>query len=79
MRGSIHQLSKTDVEIYSQTLDRALGVLQKIWGKVLSDPKGLRTPDEDQQSQRTWTFNHSQRLNHQVKSYHEPGSDSAGL
>ena len=42
-----------------------------LWlGKGLRDPKRTGTPQEDQQSQLTWTLEVSHTLNHQPKSEH---------
>ena len=38
-------------------------------GEGLRDPKEKETPQEDQQSQLTWTLGGSQRLNHQPGTY----------
>jgi hypothetical protein len=57
----------------------SLGSLVKDCGTVLSELEGLRTPQEDLQSQLTWARGaggrkeaeeSSQRLNHQPKSIH---------
>lgn len=39
-------------------------------GEELRDSKMIGTPQEDQQSQLTWTVGGFQRLNHQLKSEH---------
>ena len=51
------------------TVDRAW----RLYGRAeegLQAPEGTGTPQEDQQSQLTWTLGGSQRLNHQPKSIH---------
>jgi hypothetical protein len=67
LRGSTQQLTETDAETHSQPLHRAQEVLWGSWGEGLRNPEGIRTSQEDQQSQLTWTFGGSQRLNHQPK------------
>ena len=59
-----------DAETHTQTLDGAGGVLQKL-GESLRGLKRTGTPQEEQQSQLTWTLGGSQRLNHQPKSIQE--------
>jgi hypothetical protein len=41
------------------------------WGKVLKALKGMGTPQEDQQSQLTWSSGSSQSLSHQTKNIYE--------
>ena len=43
------------------------GSLVEELGEGLRDPDGIGTPQEDQQSQPTWTLGGSQRLNHQAR------------
>ena len=48
----IQQLTQTDTHTHSLTVDEALGLLWKEEG--LKSPKGIGTPQEDQQSQLSW-------------------------
>jgi hypothetical protein len=49
---------------------QSLGSLMKHLGEGLRDPEWNGNPQEDQQSQLTWTLGKSQRLNHQLNSTH---------
>ena len=46
----------------------SLGSLVEELGEELKNSERIGTPQEDQQCELTWSFGHSQRLNHQPKS-----------
>jgi hypothetical protein len=55
LRGSVQQLTQTDTETHSQTLD-GLGDSNGRIGGGLKTLKGIETPQEDKQDQQTWTL-----------------------
>jgi hypothetical protein len=55
LRGFIQQVTQTDADTHSQTLDGAWGSYERTGGTTTA-PKGIRTPQEDQQSQLTQTL-----------------------
>ena len=55
LRGSTEQLTQTDIETQRQTVDGAWEIFMEKQEEKLQAPKGIRTPQEDQQSL-TWTF-----------------------
>jgi hypothetical protein len=52
------------------------GLLWKSWGERLQAPKGVGTPQEDQQSQLTWILGNSQRLNTPTREHTQAGPRS---
>ena len=69
LRGSTQQLTQTDTDTYSLTVDGAWGLLWKIRRKGYRVLKGIGTPQEDLQSHLTWTLG-VLKVNHQPKNIH---------
>jgi hypothetical protein len=67
----LHPAADSDKCIHPQlNIGWKLGTLMEELGKGLRAPKEIGTPQEEQQSQLTWTLGGSQRLSHQSKSIH---------
>ena len=56
LRGSTQQLTDTDADTYSQTLDGFWELLSKVGGEGLRTKKEIGMPQEKEQSQLAWTF-----------------------
>jgi hypothetical protein len=65
LRGFIQQQMETDAETPQPNISYSVGSLVQEWGAEFSKLERLRMPQEDPQSQLTWTYGGSQRLNHQ--------------